>query len=136
MGEVTMRKVTIAIICVAAFTATSISCFFWGRKNGVTEYYTLNTPSYLLLMMDIRDRMAKIPEEVRQDYQINIKKFDVLLWGLVTNYDIKQNEIEKAFLKHGNSIRSLEKLREKVEEARTITKDLAILSVPVVREKR
>ena len=86
--------------------------------------------------MDIRDSMAKIPEEVRQDYQINIKKFDVLLWGLVTNYDIKQNEIEKAFLKHGNSIRSLEKLREKVEEARTITKDLAILSVPVVREKR
>ena len=109
---------------------------FLGKKKWIygilyIKYPILSTSDY-----GYSRQYAKIPEEVRQDYQINIKKFDVLLWGLVTNYDIKQNEIEKAFLKHGNSIRSLEKLREKVEEARTITKDLAILSVPVVREKR
>lgn len=130
-----MRKVICAVLCIAAMFWGVFYAFSLGRKQGQDEYFLVNVPTYLFLLLDCRDSIARIPEQVQIDNGIKLEKFDVVLWGLVMAYDARQREIDEAYRRHAKSDRALTAMRRKFARARKITEDMAAC-VPVLDDRQ
>lgn len=125
-----ISKKVFCILGIALIALTTVMASFrFGKFSAKRDYYLLNSPSHLILLLDLRGEMEQIPEEVRRQYGVRIDKYDVIICYLVNIMQQNMEATEKAYLKHTHSKASLEHLRREIKLAEEIARSTNVTTV-------
>ena len=103
--------------------------FSCGEKVARRECSLIDATSHLLLLLDSREYLTKIPEDIRRLDDIRIDRYDAIIFGLEALVSQHMAEIERIYKKRYGSEKSLHLLKEKIETAREIAKTTKILKI-------
>lgn len=112
-----MRKTDIAIICTVVWIGVLFYAFSLGKAKGHDDYFLLNTPSYISVLLDLRDNIVNIPEQVRVDNNIKVEDFDYLLRVLSMAHIAREEEFASTYKRMGKADESCAKLKKQIARA-------------------
>ena len=121
-----MRKIIIAILCSVAMAGSVFFAFTLGRKRGQNDYFLLSLPSFITMLLDLRDSVASIPEPIRAENNIKVDKYDILLWGYGMAYDAQEEKFVNAYKRMAKSDGDVAKMKQQFERAMEIGKDVSV----------